>query len=210
MTTSEKHTLRSHELGHRYGRNRLFVDVSFELTQPGSVVIAGPNGSGKSTFLKILMGFVRPTRGEVRLLSDGKALSAPAVRARLGLVSPDLQLYGELTTLENLVFFARLRGLDPKPQLWHERLVPIGLADFGHNRVGTLSSGQRQRLKYLVATMHDPALLLLDEPTANLDDAGRELVAAIVERQRTRGLLVVATNEKEEYAFGDRLVRLVA
>ena len=74
MTTSEKHTLRSQGLGHRYGRNRLFVDVSFELTQPGSVVIAGPNGSGKSTFLKILMGFVRPTKGEIRLLSDGKEL----------------------------------------------------------------------------------------------------------------------------------------
>jgi heme exporter protein A len=210
MTIAAQHTLRSQGLGHRFGGNRLFVDVTFDLVQPGSVVIAGPNGSGKSTFLKILMGFVQPTKGRVRVLVQDRELSPAEMRSRLGLVSPDLQLYGELTTLENLVFFARLRGLDVQPQAWQERLVRVGLADFGHNRVGTLSSGQRQRLKYLVATMHDPALLLLDEPTANLDDAGREMVAAIVERQRSRGLLVVATNEKEEYAFGDRVVRLVA
>jgi heme exporter protein A len=210
MTSLPPHTLRSHKLGHRFGRNRLFVDVTFDLVQPGSVVIAGPNGSGKSTFLKILTGLVQPTRGRARLLSSDRELSPAETRHRLGLVSPDLQLYGELTSLENLVFFARLRGLDPRPRAWQDRLDTVGLGDFGSNRVATLSSGQRQRLKYLVATMHDPVLLLLDEPTANLDDAGREFVATIVERQRSRGLLVVATNEKEEYAFGDRVVRLVA
>jgi heme exporter protein A len=203
------YSFRCDSLGHRFGRRRLFADISFELTQPGSVCIAGPNGSGKSTFLKIIVGLLRPARGKTSLLLDGRELSASAARQHLGLVAPDLFLYGELTAAENLTFFARLRRLQNPNRDWNDTLAFVGLEGRAKERVGNFSSGQRQRMKYLVATLHNPPLLLLDEPTANLDDAGRAIVSNIVNEQRQRRILIVATNDREEYAFGDRVVSLV-
>ena len=197
------------DVGHRFGRRRLFADISFHLPTPGSICVVGPNGSGKSTFLKLLVGLLLPARGQITWRKDGVPLGAAAVRRLLGFVSPDLQLYGELTAEENLTFFARLRRLSQPNRDWSEALAGIGLEGRARDRVGNLSSGQRQRMKYLVATLHEPPFLLLDEPTSNLDDSGRQLVGRIVESQRTRGLLVVATNDKEEYRFGDRVVSVV-
>jgi len=209
MTDASGNTLVCEGVGHRFGRRRLFADISFELQGPGSVCITGPNGSGKSTFMRLIVGLLTPSRGQIKLLESGRELSPPELRARLGLVAPDLQLYGELTAAENLTFFARLRHLPNPERSWDENLAKVGLEGRAHDRVGNFSSGQRQRMKYLVATLHNPYLLLLDEPTANLDDAGRELVAGIVAEQRRERLLVVATNDREEYAFGDRIVNLV-
>lgn len=209
MNQASAYALACEGIGHRFGRRRLFADVSFKLNGHGSVCITGPNGSGKSTFLRIVVGLLTPTRGKVLFSRNGEELSAADTRSHLGLVAPDLQLYGELTAFENLTFFARLRHLQDPDRDWSADLARVGLEGRGHDRVGNFSSGMRQRMKYLVATMHDPALLLLDEPTANLDDAGRELVAGIVEQQRRERMLVVATNDREEYTFGDRVVNLV-
>lgn len=197
------------DVGHRFGKRRLFADVSFQLATPGSICVVGPNGSGKSTFLKLLVGLLLPARGRITWRKEDLPLGAADVRHLLGFVSPDLQLYGELTAAENLTFFARLRRLPHPDRDWSEALVRVGLEGRSQDRVGNLSSGQRQRMKYLVATLHEPPFLLLDEPTSNLDDSGRELVEQIVALQRTRGLLVVATNDKEEYRFGDRVVSVV-
>ena len=209
MAEHGTYTFRCDSLGHRFGRRRLFSDISFELQQPGSVCITGPNGSGKSTFLKIVVGLLQPARGKTALLLDGGELSASDSRQHLGLVAPDLFLYGELTAAENLTFFARLRRLPNPNRDWNETLASVGLEGRAKERVGNFSSGQRQRMKYLIATLHNPPLLLLDEPTANLDDAGRAIVSDIVLKQRQSGLLIVATNDREEYAFGDRVVTLV-
>jgi len=196
-------------VGHRFGSRRLFVDVTFRLGTPGSICVVGPNGSGKSTLLKLLVGLILPVRGRIAWRHEGTPLGATAVRSLLGFVSPDLQLYGELTAAENLTFFARLRRMPHPNRDWSEALRDVGLEGRAGDRVGNLSSGQRQRMKYLVATLHDPPFLLLDEPTSNLDDPGRELVERIVDRQRAQGLLIVATNDKEEYRFGDRVVSMV-
>jgi len=118
-------------------------------------------------------------------------------------------LYGELTLLENLQFFARLRGVSHSADHMDPHLEQYGLADHKHKLLATLSSGQKQRAKYIASTIHEPAILMLDEPTANLDRSGRDAVARVVEMQRGRGILVVATNEEEEYKFGDHLVQLV-
>lgn len=196
-------------VGHRFGRRRLFADISLRLAGSGSVCITGPNGSGKSTFLKVLVGLLLPARGTVAWHADGRKLAASEVRSHLGFVSPDLQLYGELTAAENLAFFARIRRLPDPGRDWSDALARVGLEGRAHDIVGNFSSGQRQRMKYLVATLHDPPFLLLDEPTSNLDSAGCELVERIIARQRERGILIVATNDKEEYRFGDRVVSLV-
>jgi heme exporter protein A len=197
-------------VGHRFGHHRVFADLNLAVQAPGSVCVTGPNGSGKSTLLRIIAGLLHPTRGQVLLRRGEERLMSTSFRNRLGFVSPDLKLYGELSALENLTFFARLRGLPNSHLLWRDQLAEVGLAEQISTRVGHLSSGQQQRLKYCVALQHRPLLLLLDEPSANLDDPGRRLVAEIVARQRRQGLLVVATNDREEYSFGDCRVRLVA
>ena len=126
----------------------------------------------------------------------------------VGVVGPDLALYHELTALENLAFFAQLRGLSGDAGQLNGLLARVGLGGRGNDLVGSYSSGMRQRLKYAQAIMHRPRLLFLDEPTANLDEAGSDIVAGIIAEQRCRGLLVLATNEPEEVRFGDEVLRL--
>jgi heme exporter protein A len=195
-------------VGHHFGRQRLFADVSFALSTPGSVCVAGPNGSGKSTLLRILAGLIEPARGRVTWRAGGRDLPRGERFPRLGFVSPDLHLYGELTVLENVRFFARARHLQGRDERWRELLVKFGLGAEGHKPYAALSSGLKQRAKFACAVLHDPAVLLLDEPTANLDRTGRDLIAGVMRAQSERGLLVIATNEEEEYQFGESLVRL--
>jgi heme exporter protein A len=171
-------------------------------------VVTGPNGSGKSTLVRVLCGLARPTAGEVSVNVDG-AKAAPAdCRADIGVVAPDLAMYHELTALENLAFFASVRGLSLAGGALEDLLDRVGLAGRGADLVGSYSSGMRQRLKYAQALIHQPRLLFLDEPTANLDERGRALVADIVAEQKRHGLLVIATNEPQEVGFGDEVLSL--
>lgn len=195
-------------VGHRFGRQKLFAGIEFSLRGCGSLCVAGPNGSGKSTFMRILAGLLEPAAGRVSWSSGGKLLDRQQRHQSLGFVSPDLHLYGELTVLENLRFFARLRGVPADEKSLSVPLERFGLSAHAHQPYATLSSGQKQRLKYIWALLHAPTVLFLDEPTANLDVEGRTLVADVVEQQKRAGLLVVATNEEEEYRFGDTVVRL--
>jgi heme exporter protein A len=195
-------------VGHRFGRQRLFAQVDFSLSGRGSVCVAGPNGSGKSTLMRILAGVLEPSAGRVTWTQGDRVLERQERHRRCGFVSPDVHYYGELTVLENLRFFARLRGLSGSDETASALLERFELAREGHQPYATLSSGQKQRVRYVAALQHAPAVLLLDEPTANLDRSGRRLVADVVETQTREGLLVVATNEEEEYRFGQTLVRI--
>jgi heme exporter protein A len=196
-------------LGHRFGRQKLFSDLNLEVESPVSLCVAGRNGSGKSTLLRILAGMMEPTRGKVTWSRGNTVLDRAGLRNHLGFISPDVRLYGELTLMENLQFFARLRHVSHARSDLDSCLDEYGLAGHGHKLLATLSSGQKQRAKYIASTIHRPAILMLDEPTSNLDRSGREAVASVVQAQRERGILVVATNEEEEYEFGDHIVQLV-
>jgi heme exporter protein A len=196
-------------LGHRFGRQKLFSDLNLQVESPVSLCVAGRNGSGKSTLLRILAGIMDPTRGKVTWSHGDTVLDRAALRNHLGFISPDVHLYGELTLLENLQFFARLRRVSHTASDLTAHLEQYGLAGHEHKLLATLSSGQKQRAKYIVSTIHKPPILMLDEPTSNLDRSGREAVATVVQTQRDRGILVIATNEEEEYKFGDHLVQLV-
>jgi heme exporter protein A len=195
-------------VGHRFGRQRLFSDLDFALAGTQSICVAGPNGSGKSTLMRILAGLLHPSFGNVVWQEEGRTLDREGWHRRLGFVSPDVHLYGELTLLENLRFFARLRGQDLPALRLDARLDRFGLGGEGNKLYATLSSGQKQRVRYLAALLHDPPVLLLDEPTAYLDRDGRTLVAEVVREHRERGILVLATNEEEEYELADRTIRI--
>ncbi|MDP3047506.1 MAG: ABC transporter ATP-binding protein [Chloroflexota bacterium] len=199
-----------HDLAKRYNRRQVFSGLNGLVSEGRSLVITGANGSGKSTLVRVLCGLARPSRGQVVVHVDGVALAPADCRAEIGLVAPDLSLYGEQTAEENLSFFARVRGLELTKQDFGCMLERVGLAGRGGDPVSEYSSGMRQRLKYAHALLHRPRLLFLDEPTANLDEAGSAIVADIIAEQKTRGILVLATNEPEEVAFGDEVLRLGA
>lgn len=186
----------------------VFSDISAIVKNGGRLVISGPNGSGKSTLVRILCAFNRPTRGTVILEIDDKPLTRLDIRPHIGLVSPDMLLYDELTALENLSFFSGVSGNEfPLPDL-ERRLENIGLGGRGDDFVGSYSSGMKQRLKYCLALLRDPELLILDEPTANLDERGKELVDDIILSHK--GITIIATNEKSELEYGDQFIRLGA
>jgi len=195
-------------IGKRYGRLRVLRKVQAEVQSGQVLVIAGRNGSGKSTLLRIVAGLTRPTSGQVLFSQDGRTLAGEERRRQIGLVAVDVALYGELTAWENLSFFARVRGRRLSVAEGEPLLAAVGLAGRAEDLVQTYSSGMRQRLKYACALLHAPPFLLLDEPGSNLDEAGRAIVEGIITRQRAQGLVVLATNEPREVAYGDTVLRL--
>jgi len=200
--------LQLEKVRHSFGSRPVLRGIYADVPAGEALVVTGPNGSGKSTLLRIIAGLLRPDSGFVRLREGGRELSLAERRRALGMVAPDLRLYHELTALENLRFFALLRGLELTEADLQERLEQVGLGGRGSDLVGGFSSGMRVRLKYAQAMLHEPPLLLLDEPTANLDVQGREFVEAVIERQRQRGILILATNDPRETEHGQQVLSL--
>ncbi len=193
--------LRVRGLGKRFERRWVFRGLDLDLEGGDSLVVAGRNGAGKSTLLRILAGVIPATEGEASVEGSGGE-----VRNRIGLCSPEQSLYEALTGIENLLFFARLRSLnsfDP-----HACLRRVGLEGRGDDRVSAYSTGMKQRLRLALGTMHEPPVLLLDEPGAGLDEEGRAIVDGIVERSRDQGIVIVATNDRAEYRYGERRLEL--
>lgn len=191
-----------------FGARRVLCNVNADVQTGEALVITGHNGSGKSTLLTLIAGLARPDSGTVRYLVDGHELTADDRRRMLSLVAPDLTLYPELTALENLEFFARVRSLPWVPSAAEQLLTRVGLDRRGEDLTGTFSSGMRVRLKYAVALQSEPKILLLDEPTAMLDTGGVQVVEQVIAEQRKRGVLVLATNDPQETRHGDLFLHL--
>lgn len=191
-----------------YGPRRVMDGVSLSLNDGETLVVAGANGSGKSSLLRVLAGLQRPTHGSVRYHIDTASYRPADALWLVGWVAPDLQLYRELTALENMTFFAALRGLKRSPADLEALLADVGLGGRGGDLLATFSSGMAQRLRYAYAILHDPPVLLLDEPTVTLDEHGAALVERLIARQRERGLTVIATNDQRELRHGDYVLRL--
>jgi heme exporter protein A len=170
----------------RYGEREALSDVSLSLAGGQTLVVFGPNGAGKTTLLRVLSTLLRPHSGEVTVLDRRLPEDAWAVRGRVGLLGHEPLLYRELTARENLRFHARLHGASE--QRVEDLLAAVALSDRGDEPLKTLSRGMVQRVAVARATLHDPELLLLDEPRANLDPAASELVEPLIgaSARRTR------------------------
>lgn len=208
-THDGEHRIEIKAVAHQFGWRHVFAPLSASVSGGQTLVISGINGAGKSTLLRIIAGLLTPTEGTVSVTIAGQKQGALSRRSAIGYVAPDLTLYRELSAAENLQFFARLRGMT----LTHNDLVAlltqVGLRGRGRDLVGTYSSGMRQRLKYAFALLSQPPILLLDEPTANLDIHGVAIVEQIVAEQKQRGgISIVATNEPRELEWGDTAARL--
>ncbi|MDO8684559.1 MAG: heme ABC exporter ATP-binding protein CcmA [Armatimonadota bacterium] len=195
-------------IGKEYGQRKVFSEINAEAPLGSSLAITGRNGSGKSTLLRIIAGLIRPTIGSAIIEIDGKEASQAERRNLVGLVAPDLALYEELTALENLQFFTKVRGMNRGVKDLRELIARVGLAGREDEPLSSYSSGMKQRVKYAFALLHNPPILLLDEPTANLDAEGVKLVDEIITEHKKEGLLVLATNDKKEEGYGDQVIEL--
>ena len=165
-------------LARRFGEREALSDVSLTLPEGRTLVVFGPNGAGKTTLLRVLATLLRPHAGLVRVLDCELPEQAWRVRGRVGLLGHDPLLYRELTAAENLRFHARLHGVSEERV--HELLDAVAISRRANEPLRTLSRGMVQRVAVARTVLHDPELLLLDEPNSNLDPAAVELVAPLI------------------------------
>ncbi len=177
--------------GRRYGERAALRDVTLELALGKTLVVFGPNGAGKSTLLRVLATLLRPTNGTARVLGHQLPEDAWKVRGRLGLLAHDPLLYRELTGRENLRFHARLHGVEDARI--EELLDTVGMDRRADEPVALLSRGMVQRLAAARAVLHDPALLLLDEPTSGVDVRTRHDVLHLLAELNADGLAILIT-----------------
>jgi heme exporter protein A len=200
--------LEAKNLGKWFGRRKVFDGLDFLLEEGSSLVVTGKNGSGKTTLLKILCGLIRPTAGEVSISDSERKVTRQESRNLFGLVMPDLELYGELTAVENLLFLSRIQGANPDRETVEHRLAQVGLENRENDLVLSFSSGMKQRLKYAFALLRGPKILLLDEPTANMDQEGASLADQVIDSQRRRGIVIIATNDRSDLRHAEQTIQL--
>jgi heme exporter protein A len=197
--TKQRPAVELRGLTRAYGERVALREVSLSLTAGESLTVLGPNGAGKTTLLRVLATLLRPNRGKATVLGCSLPRDAWLLRGRLGYLGHEPLLYRELSGRENLRFQARLYGLDPdRADRRIERLLKaVGMGRRAGEQVRDLSAGMVRRLDVCRAVLHEPDLLLLDEPHAHLDPEGRELVEPLIgpARGRTR---VVVTHEARD------------
>jgi ABC-2 type transport system ATP-binding protein len=183
-----------------YGDRRAVDGVSFQVLAGQTVGLLGPNGAGKSTTVGMLCGLLRPDAGEVRLGGELVGPGAAAAKRRIGVVPQDLALYDDLAARENLRLFGALYGL--KGAVLQERcdaaLALVNLLDRARDKPATFSGGMKRRLNIAAALMHDPELLILDEPTVGVDPQSRNAIFETLERLKAQGRSLIYTSHYME------------
>jgi len=178
--------IRASKVGKRFGEKRALRGVDFELSDGGCLVVTGPNGSGKTTLLRLCAGLAIPSEGE---------LEVDVTRGRIGYMAHDPLVYRELTALENLELYGRLYRVPERRERTGMLLERFGLWEVRHDRVASYSRGMTQRLALCRVLLHDPALLVLDEPYTALDAAGAELLDAQLAELRSERTVLVSTHD---------------
>jgi heme exporter protein A len=174
------------KLGKSFGEKRVLRSVDLELVRGGFAVVTGPNGSGKTTLLRICAGLALPSDGELRVEAE---------RAQVGYLGHEPLVYRELTALENLELYGRLYRVPERREQIGMVLERFGLWDVRHERVASYSRGMTQRLALCRVLLHDPALLVLDEPYTALDAQGVELLDMQLGELRGERTFLISTHE---------------
>ena len=178
----------------RFGLKTVLRGLDFQVEQGEFVALLGPNGAGKTTFLRILSSLSRPSMGNVRIAGYNLPNQAAAVRSRLGVVSHLPLLYGDLTAEENLRFYARMYGVQKIDERTLEVLDVVGLKHRRRDLVRTFSRGMQQRLAIGRAVLHDPEVMLFDEPHTGLDQDACSMLDSVLREVAARGRTVVMTS----------------
>lgn len=195
-------------LNKSFGRRLIFNDLEFKFNKAGVYGISGPNGSGKSTLVKIIAGIIGASRGKIIHKLNDKEIAEEHLHNHIGFVSPYLVLYEEFSTYENLNLFAEIRGVKFDKERIDYLLNKFLLFKRKDDLLKTYSSGMKQRVKFIFALMHSPNLLILDEPTSNLDDEGKNSVYELVKEEGQNNIVLIASNEKHDLEFCSDIVYL--
>ncbi len=195
-TSGSSIMLKAVNLTRKFDRKVIFENVNFELTPGSATAITGRNGSGKSTLIKIIANLLIQSSGELNLFDGGEKVKKENVFRYIGFVSPYLNLYDEFTGYENLKIISDIRGSG------HSNidnvLKRVGLYNRRNDLLKIYSSGMKQRLKIAFAILHEPQIMLLDEPTSNLDLEGISVVDDIANEYKRDRILIIATNDAHE------------
>jgi heme exporter protein A len=184
-----------------FGRRLVFKDINRNFENGKVYGFSGRNGSGKSTLIKIASGVISPTSGKVIHEYNGKTIVDEKLHYHLGFVSPYLMLYDEFTAEENLFHFSKIRGIKFDEERTNFLLEEFDLLKRKKDYLKGYSSGMKQRMKFIFALQHSPQILFLDEPTSNLDTAGKDKVYEIIENEGKSSLVIVASNEVSDLAL---------
>jgi ABC-2 type transport system ATP-binding protein len=201
--------IKADNLKKQYGNTVALDDVSFEVSKAETFGLLGPNGAGKTTTINILCGLTRPDQGTVSL--DGRTdPTVPEVRLSLGVVPQTLALYEELSAQENLRFFGKIYGLSGRKlkERISDCLEIAGLTQRSKDRVSKFSGGMKRRLNMACSLLHEPPILLLDEPTVGVDPQSRNLIFDTIEQWKKQGRTIIYTTHYMEEA--ERLCDRVA
>lgn len=193
-----------------YGLKPVLRGIDLSLPSGQCMALLGANGAGKTTLLRILAGLTKPDAGTMGIAGIDMLQDAQRVRRLVGFVGHQPYLYEELTALENLLFFGRMYGVSPVQERAQHLLQCVGLERRGRDRVSTFSRGQVQRLAWARALLHEPTLLLLDEPDTGLDQEGNRLIETLLaEHTGTGGTALFTTHSLERaLSLADRVVML--
>jgi ABC-type multidrug transport system ATPase subunit len=189
------------DVSRNYGRRRAVAHVTLSAERGEILGLLGPNGAGKSTLLGMIATLVAPTSGQIAYGGVPAARIGPAVRGRIGVLAHELHLYPELSARQNLEFFARLHSLAPD-RVVGRALDAAGLSDRGDDLVSAFSRGMRQRLALERALLHEPRLVLLDEPFTGLDDRAVRIVSDRLRQLAAAGAIVLLATHDLDLADG--------
>lgn len=193
-----------------FNRKAVLKGVSFKANGGDVVAITGPNGSGKSTLLRILSGLLQPDQGQRAVTVAGVAVADNLIIAHCGFTAPYINLYEELTPRELLEFVMQCRGRSRAANKSISTMLEItGLSEFAEQRMETLSTGLRQRCSIAACFIHDPEIIILDEPYLALDQAGRAMLLQRILNMKERGSIIfLATNDERDVRECDTVINL--
>ena len=195
-------------LGKRYNREWIFRNFSFQFAINKHYAITGPNGSGKSTLLQIIAGSVIFNEGEIVYHHFNKIIEPEKIFRKISFAAPYLDLVEEMTLSEFFNFHHKMKSwispLDTK-----KIILLSGLEKSAHKQIRYFSSGMKQRVKLALAVFSNAPVVLLDEPTTNLDEAGIELYHQLIREHCKEKLLIVSSNDKQEYGFCDKVLDML-
>ncbi|UCH64774.1 MAG: ABC transporter ATP-binding protein [Ignavibacterium sp.] len=186
------------DLNMTFGRRLIFNGINFSFDEKGIYGISGPNGSGKSTLVKIMAGLLTPSKGKIIHKSSDKEIIPEKLHNYIGFVSPYLVLYEEFSAWENLIYYEKIRGILLDRDLVKELLKRFLLYNRRDDLIKTYSSGMKQRMKFVFALIHKPQLLILDEPTSNLDEEGKASAYDLIKAKAEKSIVVIASNEQTD------------
>lgn len=195
-------------IGRRFNRDWIFKGVDYTFTSGESYAILGPNGSGKSTLLQVLNGSLSPSTGKIDFTNDGKPVEIETVFTHLSLAAPYLELIEEFTMSEMIDFHFKFKSF--KPGIDKEQVIALlNLPKSANKLIKYFSSGMKQRLKLALAFCADTPMLMLDEPTSNLDTQGVDWYLSLVQQFAAGRLTIVCSNQEHEYGFCNHKLSIV-